>query len=95
MGRTLNVTEEGLLMETHIPLEKGQQVIITLGLKDQLIDVLGRIVHTKYTAGRYQNGIAFSRLSETDRSILDAYMAAFHTRYPASGVVFPPPHSPD
>ena len=60
MARTLNVSKGGILMETHIPLPKGQQVMITLGLCDQLIDVMGNIVYTAEDSGRFQHGIEFS-----------------------------------
>ncbi len=81
MARTLNVSKGGILMETHIPLPKGQQVMITLGLKDQLIDVMGKIVYTVYAAGRHQNGIEFFHLSDSGKRILDKYVAAFHSTF--------------
>ena len=81
MARTLNVSQGGILMETHIPLPKGQQVMITLGLNDQLINVMGRIIYTVYLAGRHQNGIEFFHLSDNDKHILDQYVTAFHSNY--------------
>ncbi|MBV5316470.1 MAG: PilZ domain-containing protein [Desulfobulbaceae bacterium] len=81
MARTLNVSKGGILMETHIQLPQGQQVMITLGLEDQLIDVMGRIVYTTSSSGRYQNGIEFFHVSDSDKRILDNYVAAFHTHY--------------
>ena len=47
MGRTLNISIGGILMETHVKLQVGQQVMITIGLEDELVDVMGRIVHSK------------------------------------------------
>lgn len=81
MARTLNVSKGGILMETHIQLPKGQQVMITLGLKDRLIDVMGRIVYTTSSSGRYQNGIEFFHVSDSDKRVLDDYVAAFHAHY--------------
>ncbi|ADW16551.1 type IV pilus assembly PilZ [Desulfobulbus propionicus DSM 2032] len=81
MARTLNVSKGGILMETHLPLQQGQQVLITLGLKDRLIDVMGRVVYTTGSAGRYHNGIEFFHLSENDRGILENYVEAFHKLY--------------
>ncbi|NOQ46472.1 MAG: hypothetical protein GQ559_07345 [Desulfobulbaceae bacterium] len=81
MARTLNVSEGGILMETHIPLPKGQQVMITLGLKDTLVDVMGRIVYTTFAAGRHQNGIEFFHVSNNDKRVLDSYVEAFHKNY--------------
>ena len=81
MARTLNVSKGGILIETHIPLPKGQQVMITLGLKEQLIDVMGRIVYAVGAAGRFHNGVEFFHLSDGDKRILDNYVTAFHALY--------------
>lgn len=87
MGRTLNVSKGGILMETHIPLPPGQQVMITLGLQDELIDVMGKIVYSTYDAGRHQNGIEFFHVGDDDREVLNRYVKAFHQNFaaPASG----------
>lgn len=91
MARTLNVSRGGILMETHIPLPKGQQVMVTLGLKDQLIDVMGRIVYTATSSGRHQNGIEFFHVSDNDKRILDNYIAAFNKLYSGDIAPFPTP----
>ncbi len=84
MARTLNVSKGGILMETHRQLPLGQQVMITLGLKEQLIDVMGRIVYAVGEAGRFHNGVEFFHLSDGDKRILDNYVAAFHALYSGS-----------
>jgi hypothetical protein len=89
MARTLNVSKGGILMETHIPLPQGQQVMITLGLNDQLIDVMGRIAYTTASSGRHQNGIEFFHVSDSDKRVLDNYVAAFHNLY-AGETALPP-----
>lgn len=81
MARTLNISKGGILMETHVPLPLGQQVMITLGLEDQLIDVMGRIVYATSASGRYQHGIEFFHVSDNDKRILDNYVAAFRDFY--------------
>ena len=81
MARTLNVSKGGILMETHIPLPKGQQVMITLGLHDQLIDVMGNIVYTAEDSGRFQHGIEFFHLTDRDKRILDRHVTAFNDRH--------------
>ncbi|MGD9946854.1 MAG: PilZ domain-containing protein [Desulfobulbus sp.] len=81
MARTLNVSKGGILMETHRQLPKGQQVMITLGLQDQLIDVMGRIVYVVGTSGRFHNGIEFFHLTDADKHVLDQYVNAFHSVY--------------
>ena len=87
MARTLNVSKGGILMETHIPLPRGQQVMITLGLNDQLIDVMGRIVYTSSSSGRYQHGIEFFHVSDSDKRTLDNYVTAFHKQFAEDAVL--------
>jgi len=77
MARTLNVSKGGILIETHIPLPLGQQVMVTLGLKDQLIDVMGRIVHSANDAAWHHSGIDFFHISDKDKRVLDSYITAF------------------
>ena len=81
MGRTLNVSKGGILMETHIPLPLSQQVMITLGLEDELIDVMGKIVYTTFDAGRHQNGIEFFHVADKDRLVLNNYVKEFHKNF--------------
>jgi c-di-GMP-binding flagellar brake protein YcgR len=81
MGRTLNISKGGILMETHIPLPRGQQVMITLGLENNLVDIMGRIIYTTYAAGMHQNGIEFFHVAENDKKILNRYTKAFHKQF--------------
>ncbi len=83
MGRTLNISVGGILMETHIPLPAGQQVMITMGLEEELIDVMGRIIHsTRGQDNMYHNGIEFFHVPDADRHILYRYVELFHERFP-------------
>jgi hypothetical protein len=70
-------------METHIPLPASQQVMITIGLEDELIDVMGRIVRsTRSQDNMYHNGIEFFHVPDEDRPILYRYVEVFHERFP-------------
>ncbi|BCO07724.1 hypothetical protein GF1_01000 [Desulfolithobacter dissulfuricans] len=82
MGRTINVSEGGVLIETHLPLALGQQVMLTMGLKDELVDVMGRVVHTKTVAERHQSGIEFFHVAQYDKKAISHYVKAFHKLYP-------------
>jgi Tfp pilus assembly protein PilZ len=72
MGRTRNVSEAGLLLETHRSLHIGQDILITLGLKNEIIQVRGRVVHTKAPTSdrRHCSGIKFVVIGENDRRVL-------------------------
>ena len=83
MGRTLNISIGGILMETQLKLQEGNQALITLGLEDELFDVIGRISHsTLYKYGMYHNGIEFFHDSVEDRRVINKYVDAFHGQFP-------------
>ena len=65
-------------METHIPLSLGQQLKITLELREELIGVTGKIIYTTDASGRHQCGIEFLDVPDSDQHLLDRYVAAFH-----------------
>ena len=80
MGRTLEVSEGGLLFETHKPLSIGHYVRITIGLKEDLVDVTGKIAHTTEDAERYQSGVQFIDVDDTSQQVINRYVEAFRAR---------------
>ena len=84
MGRTLNVSESGILLETHFPIEENSQVVLTLGLKEELIDFRGVVVRLlPGEAGMHKIGIEFADIDVADKEILSRYIAAFTDQYQA------------
>ena len=79
MGRTLNVSEGGILLETHIPIDPQYTVSLTIGLEDDLMtDINGKVVHSKAgEAGRFESGIEFQEIDEAKLIILKKYIKAF------------------
>jgi len=81
MGRTRNVSEGGLLLETHRPLTEGQTVLITLGLKDDTVQLRGRIMHQERPVSlseetRYCAGIKFTAMNKHGLEVLKKYILA-------------------
>ncbi len=77
MGRTLDVSENGLKLETNQPLALGDTLIITIGLEEDLIDIHGDIAYSKPESGLYITGIKFSEISDEGRRIFKKYSEAF------------------
>ncbi|MFH1983664.1 MAG: PilZ domain-containing protein [Pseudomonadota bacterium] len=66
MGRTLNLSESGMLLETTFDVPMGDPLVITLGLEDELLELKGYAVYSKpMGAGKYETGIEFATV-ETD-----------------------------
>ena len=81
MGRTRNVSEGGLLLETHRVLTEGQTILITLGLKDETVQLRGRVMHQEPPASfseetRYCAGVKFTAVNKHGMEVLKKYILA-------------------
>jgi hypothetical protein len=75
MGRTLNVSESGILLETYFPIEAAHTVVLSIGFKDCLVDVKGRPAHIRSTGPDvYEIGVEFLDLDETARHAVKDYL---------------------
>jgi len=81
MGRTLDVSEQGLKLEVTKPVHSGDTLLITVGLDEDLIDLTGEVIHCEQEANRYIIGLEFSDISNDGLRILKKYMVAFHKQY--------------
>ena len=77
MGRTLNVSESGMLLETTFLVPANDPVIISLGLEDEILDVHGRVIYSKATEdGKFETGIEFTDLDDNTLPQLQRFIAA-------------------
>lgn len=77
LARTLNVSETGLRLETGQFFEPGQQLRITLGLDNDLVQVTGRVVNSQpETDELCTSGILFVEFDEADRKTYQKHFAA-------------------
>ncbi|MDY6989832.1 MAG: PilZ domain-containing protein [Thermodesulfobacteriota bacterium] len=78
MGRTLDVTEGGILLETHVPMDPAHSVSLTMGVEDDLVDVKGKVVHCRPGEGkRFQSGVQFTKMNRASLQILKRFISAF------------------
>jgi c-di-GMP-binding flagellar brake protein YcgR len=79
MGRTLNVSETGLLLETYYPLECEDVMLLGVGIKDELIDIRGQVIHNAMNNdGKHVSGIEFIKIDKRSSEILKQYIEAFN-----------------
>ena len=75
MGRTLNISESGILLETHFPIEPKYTVQLTISLEENLLDIKGKPVHVKTIDGeKFQIGIEFDDLDENATKLLQDFI---------------------
>jgi len=86
MARTLNVSEKGILLETHVPFDIGQELSITIGLENDLVEVHGRIVRCESgDFDGYHSGVEFLDISPDQMVTLNKFLTAFNKKNEGSG----------
>ncbi len=81
MGRTLNVSESGILLETHTPINANSIISLTIGFKEDVVDIKGRVIYTKENEkSMYESGIEFFDVDEKAGVILQKYITAFNSK---------------
>jgi hypothetical protein len=78
MGRTLNVSEDGILLETHVSINPEYTIELAIGLEDELINIKGNIIFTNPGKDeKYQAGIEFVETDNAATEILKKYIKVF------------------
>jgi hypothetical protein len=75
LGRTLDVSERGVKIETHVSIDTDLRISLTIALGDDLMDFNGNIVHSlEKHDGRFEYGIEFAQMDEKSSLFLRQYM---------------------
>lgn len=78
MGRTLNVSESGILLETYRQIDTKHVLLLDIGLADDLIDIKGKVIYSKsleWSTFRY--GIQFLDMDKNVLLTLKKFIKAF------------------
>jgi Tfp pilus assembly protein PilZ len=80
VGRTINVSEEGLLLDTPDFIDPGRTVLVTLALKEEMVELRGRVAHVRPAVEeRFHAGIEFQEMDEAGRRVLQRYLESFRS----------------
>lgn len=75
LGRTLNLSLSGLLVDTPVFVDPGSAVRVTLSLEEEIFELKGRIAHVSPgVEGRYCAGIEFVGLDGADKKRLRDFL---------------------
>ena len=78
MGRTLNISERGILLETHDPIDPKSTISLTIALEEELVDFYGKIAFSnKKKNGKYETGVHFQEQDGEKRRFLRHYITVF------------------
>ncbi len=76
LARTLNVSENGLLLEAGQYFEPGQILRITIGLVNDLVQVAGKVIHSRPVSDELCNaGIMFIEFEPAEQAIYQKHFA--------------------
>ena len=78
MGRTLNISEDGILLETYVSIDPKCSIALSIGLGNELINMKGQIIYSKPGKNdKFEAGIEFLEQDESTIEILRKYIKAF------------------
>jgi c-di-GMP-binding flagellar brake protein YcgR len=77
MGRTINISEKGILFETHIPFQADQTLMITIELGEDLVELKGCVRHVTASNENFNSGIEFLQVNGEGERVLKNYLEAF------------------
>lgn len=78
MGKTLDVSEGGILLETHVPIDSQHLVYLDIGFKDDVAELIGKVAYTRNgESGRVESGIRFEEYGDETRQVLQQFIEEF------------------
>jgi c-di-GMP-binding flagellar brake protein YcgR len=81
MGRTLDVSEAGIRLETHLAVPVGTEMLLSIGLEDSVVDIRGRVVHSHQNEeGRYELGVQFTNIDPGVSDTLNKFIQTFKSQ---------------
>ena len=85
-GRTWNVGQGGILLETQVPIDHEHVVSLAISGKDSVIDVKGEPVHSRTMEdGKVESGIQFIDLDEPTLQVIREFIKSVREQNTASG----------
>jgi hypothetical protein len=86
MGRTLNISESGILLETHFPIEPKYLVLMTIALKEDLLEIKGKPIHSRSNeTGEFEIGIEFLEPNQDSIRLLENFINKDESRNESTG----------
>ena len=86
MGRTLNLSESGILLETHFPIKLEYLVLLTIALKEDLLEIKGKPIHVQSKeTGEFEVGIEFLEPDPDSIRLLESFINTDESHHESTG----------
>ena len=81
MGKTIDISIGGILLETSVRIESKYILLATIDLKGNLIEIRGKVAYSrKIESGEFLNGIQFLETPERQIKIIAEFIKVHHYR---------------
>jgi hypothetical protein len=81
MGKALNVSRSGIMLETALPIEAENVLLMTVDLDNNLMEMKGRLIYCRKTDfGMYQSGINFTGSKDETAKFAVKLIKLYHHR---------------
>lgn len=85
IGRTINVSEEGILLETHFEIDPDERPALSIGLEEELVDIQTRVIHLHLEEkNKFLTGLSFAELDEKTLTVLKKFIKLFNEHHKTS-----------
>jgi len=79
MGRTLNVSESGICLETHFAIDTSTFLTLTIALADTLVEIRGKVIYCRPAeSDMFETGVEFIDLSQSSLAVLKEFITLFN-----------------
>lgn len=80
MGRTLNVSEAGICLETHFKIDSHHILTLTIALEDDLVNIKGKVVYSRPgKEEKFETGVEFIEIDQDSRVVLNKFIELFNS----------------
>lgn len=78
MGRTLNISQGGLLIETKVPIEAQYILLMAVDINDELVDIKGGVVYSRRSGDKiFHTGVRFIETNDKIRKVVIEMVKTF------------------
>ena len=79
MGKTIDVSEGGILLETHVSINPDYSILLSIGFEDDMADIKGNVIYSrKRSDGMIESGIRFLNITSECQVVLLSFIKKFH-----------------
>lgn len=79
MGKTIDVSEGGILLETHVSINPDYTILLSIGFENDMADIRGNVIYSRKRGdGMIESGIKFKDITDECEVILTSFINKFH-----------------